>query len=202
MKKLIVASLLFGLLASNARALEVIELPEPDIDEHLTLYNALMNRRSVRFYEQKKLSKQTLSNILWVAYGVNRDDGRRTIPTARNSKDLSVYVADKDGVWLYNAEKNELRQVTAENIMNAFATQPFMKDVPVVLIYTGSDKEHNFSVMHAGSAYQNVELYAGATNLGCVVRAMFDKEAVAKALQLPAGQRVIVTQAVGYEKKE
>ncbi len=202
MKKLIVLSLLFGLWASNARALEVIELPKPDIDENLTLYNALMNRRSVRFYEQKKLGNQTLSNILWVAYGVNRDDGRRTIPTARNSKDLSVYVANKDGVWLYNAEKNELRQVTAENIMNAFGTQPFMKDVPVVLIYTGSDKDHNFSVMHAGSAYQNVELYAGVTNLGCVVRALFDKEAVAKALQLPVGQRVIVSQAIGYEKKE
>jgi len=190
------------MIVSNARALEVIKLPDPDIDENLSLYDALINRHSVRFYEQKNLSRQTLSNILWVAYGVNREDGRRTIPTARNSKDLSVYVADKDGVWLYKAEKNELQQVTEENIMYAFGSQPFMKDVPAVLIYTGSDKEHNFSVMHAGSAYQNVELYAGATKLGCVVRAMFDKEAVAKALQLPVGQRVIVTQAIGYEKKE
>ena len=202
MKKLLFLSLLFGMIVSNARALEVIKLPDPDIDENLSLYDALINRHSVRFYEQKNLSRQTLSNILWVAYGVNREDGRRTIPTARNSKDLSVYVADKDGVWLYKAEKNELQQVTEENIMYAFGSQPFMKDVPAVLIYTGSDKEHNFSVMHAGSAYQNVELYAGATKLGCVVRAMFDKEAVAKALQLPVGQRVIVTQAIGYEKKE
>ena len=31
---------------------------------------------------------------------------------------------------------------------------------------------------------------------------MFDKEAVAKAVQLPAGQRIIVTQAIGYEKEE
>ena len=92
--------------------------------------------------------------------------------------------------------------MTAENIMYAFDTQPFMKEVPAVLIYAGSDKEHNYSVMHAGSAYQNVELYAGATDLGCVVRAMFDKEAVAKAVQLPAGQRIIVTQAIGYEKEE
>ena len=202
MKKLIVASLLFGLSVSNALALETVALPEPQIDKSLTLYDALKNRHSVRFYEKQKIDPQTLSNILWVAYGVNRDDGRRTIPTARNSKDLAVYVANTNGVWLYKADTNELQQITAENIMNAFGSQSFMKDVPVVLIYTGSDKEHNFSVMHAGSAYQNVELYAGATKLGCVVRAMFDKETVAKALQLPAGQRVIVTQAVGYEKED
>lgn len=201
MKKLLVLSLLAAMIVSNAHALEVIELPKPQIDKSATLYDALKNRKSVRSYEQKELDLQTLSNILWVAYGVNRDDGRRTIPTARNAKDLSVYVADKNGVWLYLADSNELKQMTAENIMYAFGSQSFMKDVPAVLIYAGSDKDHNFSVMHAGSAYQNVELYAGVTDLGCVVRAMFDKEAVAKAIQLPAGQRVIVTQAIGYEKE-
>lgn len=202
MKKLFVLSLLSGLFISNAQALEVIDLPEPQIDKSFTLYDALKNRKSVRSYEQKTLDVQTLSNILWVAYGVNRDDGRRTIPTARNAKDLSVYLADKNGVWLYDADKNELKQITAENIMYAFGSQSFMKDVPAVLIYAGSDKEHNFSVMHAGSAYQNVELYAAVTDLGCVVRAMFDKAAVTKALQLPTGQRVIVTQAIGYERKD
>ncbi|MBO4644565.1 MAG: nitroreductase family protein [Alphaproteobacteria bacterium] len=201
MKKFFILSLFIGLIASNAQALEVIKLPKPQIDTKATLYDALKNRKSVRTYEKKDLDMQTLSNILWVAYGVNRDDGRRTIPTARNAKDLSVYVANKDGVWLYKADENELKQMTAENIMYAFGTQSFMKDVPVVLIYAGSDKDHNFSVMHAGSAYQNVELYAGVTDLGCVVRAMFDKEAVTKAIQLPAGQRVIVTQAIGYEKE-
>ena len=201
MKKLLILSLLIMTAVSNARALEIIELPEPQIDKNVTLYDALKNRKSVRTYEKKEVDMQTLSNILWVAYGVNRDDGRRTIPTARNAKDLSVYVADQKGVWLYNADRNELKQITADNIMYAFGSQSFMKDVPVVLIYAGSDKDHNFSVMHAGSAYQNVELYAGVTDLGCVVRAMFDKEAVAKAIQLPAGQRIIVTQAIGYEKK-
>ena len=201
MKKLFALSLLAAMAVSNAHALEVIELPEPQIDKNVTLYDALKNRKSVRSYETKELDKQTLSNILWVAYGVNRDDGRRTIPTARNAKDLSVYVADKNGVWLYDADKNELKQMTAENIMHVFSSQSFMKEVPAVLIYAGSDKDHNFSVMHAGSAYQNVELYAGVTDLGCVVRALFDKDAVAKAVQLPAGQRIIVSQAIGYEKE-
>ena len=201
MKKLLALTMLAGMIASNAQALEIVKLPEPQIDKSVTLYDALKNRKSVRSYEQKELDLQTLSNILWVAYGVNRDDGRRTIPTARNAKDLSVYVAKKDGVWLYNADTNELKQMSADNIMYTFGTQPFMKEVPAVLVYAGSDKDHNFSVMHAGSAYQNVELYAGTNNLGCVVRAMFDKDAFAKAVQLPAGQRIIVSQAIGYEKE-
>ena len=125
MKKLLALFLLTVTTVTNARALEVVKLPEPQIDKSATLYDALKNRKSVRSYETKELDRQTLSNILWVAYGVNRDDGRRTIPTARNAKDLSVYVADKNGVWLYDADKNELKQMTAENIMYAFGTQPF-----------------------------------------------------------------------------
>lgn len=200
MKKLFFLSFLIANTVSNAYALEVIKLPEPQIDKTVSLYDALKNRKSVRSYKQKEPDFQMLSNVLWAAYGVNRPDGKRTIPTALNAKDLSVYVANKNGVWLYNADKNELKQVTAENILNAFGSQNFMQEVPVVLIYTGSDKNNGSSFLHAGSAYQNVELYAGVTDLGCVVRGSFDKDAVAKALQLPQGQQVLISQALGYEK--
>lgn len=66
------------------------------------------------------------------------------------------------------------------------------------MIYTGS-KDEDYPAMHAGSAYQNVGLYAASRGLGAVVRGYFDKEAVAKALNLPNSEAVIISQAIGWE---
>jgi nitroreductase len=200
MKKLMILSAAFGLMSSAAFA-ETIELPTPQIDNGVSLYQALKDRHSVRAYSNKPIDRQMLSNILWVAYGANREDGRRTIPTARNLKDLSVYVTDSEGTFLYDGEANTLTKVLDNSILNLFQSQPFMANVPVVLIFTGSRADNDYAIMHAGSAYQNVELYAATNNLGCVVRALFDKDAVGKALNLPEDQRAIVSQAIGYEEE-
>ena len=200
MKKLMILSAAFGLMSSVAGA-ETINLPAPNVDNGATLYQALKDRHSVRSYTSKPVEEQMLSNVLWAAYGANRDDGRRTIPTARNLKDLSVYVTKADGTFLYDGEANTLTKVSDKSLLDMFQSQPYMANVPLVLIYTGSKDEHLFPVMHAGSAYQNVELYVATTDLGCVVRALFDHEAVAKAMNLPEDQQIIVTQAIGYEEK-
>lgn len=200
-KKIMFLSAAFSVMSSAAMAFETINLPAPQVDQEASLYQALKNRHSVRSFTDKPIDNQMLSNILWVAYGANREDGRRTIPTAKNEKDLSVYVTDSKGTFLYNGEANTLQMVSPESLLPMFQSQPFMSKVPVVLIYTGSKANRNFSVMHAGSAYQNVELYAATNNLGCVVRALFDYEEVARALNLPEDQRVIVSQAIGYEKE-
>ena len=73
-----------------------------------------------------------------------------------------------------------------------------MASVSTVLLYTGSGEE--YAVMHAGAAYQNVELYAAANNMASIVRGYFDHEKVAEVLKLPDGQRVIISQAVGWKK--
>ena len=133
-----------------------------------------------------------------VTYGVNRSGGLRTIPTAMNQKDLEIYVAKADGIWQYNAISHTLKQIGTDNILPLFQTQDYMKNVPLVLIYTGS-KDEDYPAMHAGSAYQNVGLYAASRGLGAVVRGYFDKEAVAKALNLPNSEAVIISQAIGWE---
>lgn len=113
--------------------------------------------KRIREFKAQNVDDQTLSEILWVAFGISHD-GKRTIPTAMNQQNLKVYVVKNDGAWLYDAAENSLTQVTAENLQPLFATQDFMKDVPVNLVYVGSDEK--YSPMHAGSAYQNVGLYA------------------------------------------
>ena len=75
-------------------------------------------------------------------------------------------------------------------------TQDFVKGVPLILVYVGTDAKN--SPLHAGSAYQNVGLYAASVGLNNVVRGYFDRNAAAKALQLLPNEQVIISQVVGW----
>ena len=174
-----------------------IKLPPPDKKAEMSLASAVIGRRSSRSFSEREVDDQTLSNVLWFAYGVTDASGKRTIPTAKNAKDLDIYVFKHDGIWLYDAENNILKQKSAEDHMNLFQLQSYMKNVPVVLVYTGSTGD--YAATHAGSAYQNVGLYAAANNMASIVRGYYDREKLPKVLGLPAGQRVIVSQAVGWK---
>lgn len=197
MFKQIIFGLSFVLMATTVMA-DDIQLPQPDKLSAATLVEALENRHSDREFSDREVDNQALSMILWAAYGVNRADGKRTIPTAMDKKDLNVYVFNKDGIWLYDADTNTLKQQSNENHLELFQKQDYMTSVPVVLVYTGSTED--YAAMHAGSAYQNVELYTAANNMASIVRGFFDHEKVAQVLNLPEGQRAIISQAIGWKK--
>ena len=194
MKPLI--ALLVGCLMSQIAFAEDIYLPEPNKTGKTTLMQALEDRHSDRTFAETPVDERTLSTVLWTAFGVNRSDGKRTIPTALDKKDLSIYVFNRDGIWLYDADNNLLKQVSDQNRLDLFQTQDYMSSVSTVLVYTGSAEE--YAAMHAGSAYQNVNLFAAANNMASIVRGYFDKEQVAEALALPKDQRVIISQAIGF----
>ena len=122
MKKTMMLSAAFGVMSSVAMA-DMIELPAPQINEDVTLYQALQDRHAVRDFSKRPIDRQILSNILWVAYGVNREDGRRTIPTAKNEQDLAVYVTNSEGTFLYNATENALDKVLDQSLLPMFQTQ-------------------------------------------------------------------------------
>lgn len=197
MNKTIIGGIMAGFMATSAMAAD-IKLPAPDKSNLTTLINALENRHSDREFSDKADDNQTLSTVLWAAFGVNRPDGKRTIPTALDKKDLNVYVFNNDGIWLYDAAENTLKQQSSDNRLDLFKLQDYMQPVSTVLVYTGSGEE--YAVMHAGSAYQNVELYAAANGMASIVRGYFEHEKVAEALNLADGQRVIISQAIGWKK--
>ena len=64
---------------------------------------ALAKRRSAREFTPDALPMQLLSDLLWAAYGVNRDDGGRTAPSALNCQEVEVFVALPAGAYRYDA---------------------------------------------------------------------------------------------------
>ena len=195
---LTLCALIFG--AVNSDAAETKKLPEPDLNKSSdSLLQIINSRQSGRSYNtDKRVDDETLSQILWSARGVNQY-GKITIPTARNNQDLKVFVLDGKGAWLYNAKANQLEKVSNKNMLPYLAEkQDFILNAPVHLVYTSSDKKWGFA--HAGSAYQNVYLFATAQGLSTVIRGLPNDTEMAKALNLAPDEFTIAHQPIGYSK--
>ena len=98
----------FVFVRTSIFAVEKIKLPAPVKSGGKPLMTALSQRVSSRSFSKKELSLQQISNLLWAAFGINRPDGKRTAPTARNSQEFDIYVAMKKGLYVYDPKANSL----------------------------------------------------------------------------------------------
>lgn len=200
-------ALLFGAAAvTYAQTLEPIQLPAPQKTGGMSLMEALANRHSDRAFSPRALEPQVLSNLLWAAFGVNREDGRRTAPSAVNWQEVTIYITLPGGAYRYNPQENRLDPVAADDLRAATGQQPFPATAPLNLVYVadysrmgdaGIESEV-YAGMDTGFIAQNVYLYCASAGLSTVVRAMVDREALGKALHLSATQHVTLCQTVGY----
>ncbi len=188
-----------------------ISLPAPRLDAGRPLMQCLKDRQSLREFQPTPLPSQVLAELLWAAYGINRaDSGKRTAPSAVNWQNIDIYAALADGLYLYEPKGHKLIQVVAEDIRPLTGLQEFVKTAPLNLIYVadlakiprGNEEEKRFySAAHTGFISQNVYLYCASEGLATVVRAMINREELAKAMHLRPEQQIILAQTVGYPKK-
>ena len=199
MKKILLLTF-FCLSYATAQAKD-IALPRPETSGGMPLMEAVAARRTHREFSPRRLETQTLSNLLWTAWGISSTDGKRTIPTARNQQNFDVYVLLDDGSYIYDAQNNQLRQIGDKDLRPLAATsQNFVKTAPLTLVFVApkDTSGHNYAALHAGSAYQNVGLFCAAFGLNNVVRGLIDYDALHEALGLSAEQEVITSQTIGY----
>jgi SagB-type dehydrogenase family enzyme len=211
LKKIFLVAIMISLaVPSSAQDLFFVTLPPPQIDSQKSLAQALKERKSTRTFSRKQLPIQTISNLLWSACGINRNDtGRRTAPSAVNWQEIEVYVATAEGLYLYDVKQHGLKQIFKQDIRALTGKQPFVGEAPVNLIYVAdfsrmgganAEEKNFYSAADTGFISQNVYLYCAAEGLATVVRALIDKEELAKAMKLPAWQKIMLSQSVGYPK--
>ena len=129
-----VSSLALVLCAATAIAQELapIVLPPPQTAGGKPLMQALRLRATSREFAPDPLPPQTLSNLLWAAWGINRpDSGKRTAPSARNWQEIDVYAVMPQGVFLYDASAHRLKPVVAGDQRAAAGRQEFVREAPV-----------------------------------------------------------------------
>ncbi len=127
-----------------------------------------------------------------------------------NSQEIDVYVAIANGLYLYEPEAHTLIPILSDDIRGKTGGQPFVKDVPVNLLYVadysrvnrGSDSDKVFySAADAAFIAENVYLFCASEGLATVVRGSVDRSELAKVMKLRPEQKIILAQSVGYPKK-
>lgn len=191
-----------------AQGLEPIQLLEPETDGGKPLMQVLQERKTSREFSGREIPLQTLSNLLWAAFGINRSEsGKRTAPTANNWQEIDVYVATEKGVYCYDATANLLRPVLPGDIRSLTGMQDFVEDAPVNLIFVADytrmgnasvQAKDFYSACDVGFISQNVYLFCASEGLATVVRGWFDKDVLAEKLHLRFAQKIILCQTVGY----
>ena len=166
-------------------------------------------RASAAAFSDEAVSARTLANLLWAANGVNRPNGKRTAPTALNKQEIGIFVIRADGAFAAEIGEGDvaLTRVSGEDLRPlVVSTQPQFGNAPVMLLLA-ADLE-KFSMMpreralcaaaiDTGGVMQNVLLFCAANGLGARPRLQMDKDALAKALALPAGTVPMLNVVVG-----
>ena len=201
---LVICSFALSVVASGAVAGEII-LPEPDLKSGKPLMQCMAQRRSLRRFDSRALPLQMVSEILYAADGINRKDGRKTVPTARNKQNQSVYAFTADGVYFYNNKTHSLVPVLKGDYRKICGKQSFHQKAPLVLLFVADmsaigetpELQSLYAGNHSGHASQNVYLYAASKGLSTVVCNMVDKKNLARRMKLGPQYTVILTQPVG-----
>jgi nitroreductase len=204
---------------SGLQDLQSIVLPQPEKEGGKSVLASLAERKTNRSISSKELPIQFISNLLWAAFGVNRETSAfgkkgRTAPSASNSQEIDLYVALAAGVYIYDAYHHSLLPVIAGNFRERSGRRG-AANAPVSIFYiadlsrydTGptqpdrqiGDPEVQKSYYYTDTGFiaQNVYLYAASSGLAARFHNC-DKENTVREFKLKPTQKVLFAQSVGY----
>jgi len=209
---------------------KVIKLNKPQLDTDFM--KALKTRCSCREYDpEKELSLQELSNLLWAAYGNNRQNKVRqkhhflaykTVPSSCAAYPLELYVVTKKGIYLYLPDDDELKLIKEGNYMNLTGTQAFVPDCSLNIYFvTNYKKQKEFpnerlanmyktnnnamkhSLIDAGIVSQNISVFCEVYGMKSIVRGdLGDVKKMRELLNLDEDREPILAQSIGFLKSK
>ncbi len=177
----------------------------------MPLMEALDKRCSTRDFTDKDLPEQTLSNLLWAAFGINREESdKHTAPSSNNNQEIDIYVVTAHGAFKYVPKGHLLELISDEDFRSVCGEQAYVATAAINLVYvtdlSRTDQkdltaEPLASYSNVGFISQNVYLFCASEGLGAVIRGWINKEALQEKLQLKPNQKIILSQSVGFPKK-
>ena len=142
-----------------------------------------------------------------ICFGINRPDGKRTAPSAKNCQETDLYVILKQGAYLYDAKSNQLSLIVKGDLRSLAGTQAFATNAPVTLVFVADfakmekwtvEEKKDFADIDVGYISQNAYLFCASEGLVTGVRASVDRKALGVALKLRPDQMIVLAQSVGY----
>lgn len=190
----------------------------------MTLAQAIANRRTQREFSQQAVSLQVVQRLLWAAYGVSEDGGKRTSPSAHALHPLRIYACAgrvegmEPGVYAVasNAQDMSLHidhDVRADLETAALEGQPWIGNAAGIITICADmvaatsafadqppygTRGLRYVHIEAGAAAQNIYLQAAAEGIACVLVAGFQDEATAGVLNLAAPVAPVLHMCFGW----
>ncbi|UCC17191.1 MAG: SagB/ThcOx family dehydrogenase [Dehalococcoidales bacterium] len=203
--------------SSQAQAL--IELPEPRLENKVSLEETLLRRRSLRIYDKSPLISEQISQLLWAAQGVTAEWGGRTAPSAGALYPLEIYLAVGNvtdipvGVFRYIPQSHDLvivkdsdvRKQLAEAALSQRWVEEAAVDIVIAAIYERTTKKYGdrgvrYVHLEAGHAAQNICLQAATLDLGIVTVGAFHDSQVADIMGMTEDEIPVYIMPVGRKR--
>ena len=176
----------------------------------MPLRDAIQARRSERSFARRPLDLQTLSDLLWAAFGFISSK-RRSAPSSHNRQETDLYVLLEQGAYRYDPVGNKLVGVSEEDLRAASGSQDYVGTAPLELAFvadkskiTGKTDRGVIETIYVDTGFisQNVYLFCASEGLATVVRAMVPKDSLSAKLNLSPDQEITLVQSVGWKDKE
>ena len=139
----------------------------------------------------------------------NTIGGKRTAPSARDAREIDIYVVTAHGVYLYIPDGHTVKNVKRGDFRREIlGGSAFAHQAPIVLVYVANAKKMEkfesatkdiYAAVDCGFISQNVYLYCASEHLATVILGSFNKEAVIKVLGLKNDKAMFV-QPVGHRE--
>lgn len=176
-----------------------IELIKPEKCGDMSLYEAILRRKSLRRFLDVPVSLDAISCILWASGGIQRKETGfefRTAPSAGGLYPIETYLIVNavenlsQGVYHYNVKHNHLEELKLGDFREATAQaalgQVMCARAAAVVVWTAifersiwkyKQRAYRYIYLEAGHMAQNLALTATSLGLGCCqVAALFDNE--------------------------
>lgn len=209
---------LSAMLLLTALALAVfgqdIALPAPKAKVGLDFIDAVKARSTSRSFVAKDVSLEDLSTILWAANGVKSVDAvssatkaNRTIPYSGDNAYLNAYVFTAKGVYLYQPEKNALKQLGSKEVRDK-VTVEFIKTSPALVLFAlDTAKLPSFAkggfgdalgTGTAGAAAESASLAASGLKLSTIIMYNINAKTISSIGVFSATEKPISFIQMGY----
>lgn len=186
-------------LYKNCPETTKIELPSFQPVQAMSLDQTLRQRKSVRDFQDKPLSKGQLAYLLWASTGIQRiEDGYefRTAPSAGALYPIETYLVVNDvkaiepGIYHYSIRSHQLEQLRQgdfrRQITAAALGQEMCARASVVFVWSAvferckwkyGQRAYRYIYLDAGHIAENLALAAVSLKRGsCEIGALYDEQ--------------------------
>ena len=182
--------------------LETIELPMTFEGLHAPLLEAFKLRATHRDIHEEEIPMEFVSSLLWSAYGINRpEEGKRVVPSAINAQEYDIYLFTREGIYLYNAEKNSIEMKVKGDYREKISQQKFFAVAPISIVMVANyDRMKKFkqvedrdfyAAVDAGYISQNIYLFCASASLNTVACGGINRDEIHKILGITNGRAML-----------